>query len=232
MPDIVTVVHDLQVSNCPVIFLDTCILLDIIRSVKRRLKSWSTTAVVLHQGITTPPLRYRLVVSHLVQHEWLSNEKGLLKEALNHFTELQEQSNCIHDTCKALGIIPGFTAATYSSLGIVEQLHALSGRLLDAGMLIEQDTECTMRAMHRVIHNIPPSKKGGEAKDCTILEEYLAVARLLRAGGFDKKLVFCTSNTNDYCDAKKLAESLAIEFAALQLDFTTNLPHAFYELTN
>jgi hypothetical protein len=86
--------------------------------------------------------------------------------------------------------------------------------------------------MHRVIHNIPPSKRGGEAKDCTILEEYLAVSRRLHAAGFPKKKVFCTSNTNDYCDAGGLHGVLAAEFAPIGLRFTSNLGWGFHDVTH
>ena len=77
----------------------------------------------------------------------------------------------------------------------------------------------------------PPSQKGGEIKDSTILEECLEVCRLLQAAGFPRKRLFCTSKTDDYCDAtKSLHPALAAEFGPVGLGFATNLPWAVHEL--
>ena len=81
------------------------------------------------------------------------------------------------------------------------------------------------------MNNAPPSKKGGEVKDCAIVEECLEVSRPLHAAGFAKKRVFCTSNVNDYCDATKaLHANLAAEFAAVGMGFTKDLPWAVHEV--
>lgn len=141
-------------------------------------------------------------------------------------------SGYFHESCAVFGITTGFDKATYSKLDVATRLHDLSQKVLQSGLTVDSDNGCFAKAVHRVIHNIPPSKKGGEAKDCTILEEYLAVCGALRAAGFQKKLVFCTSNTNDYCDKSSApAPALATEFATLKLDFRTSLEWAVHELS-
>ena len=83
------------------------------------------------------------------------------------------------------------------------------------------------------MNNIPPSKKSGQMKDCVIIEECLELCRQLRATGFVKKAVFCTSNTDDYCDVTKaLHPTLDVEFAPVGLSFTKNLPWAVHEVTH
>jgi len=68
-------------------------------------------------------------------------------------------------------------------------------------------------------------------KDCTILEEYLEVSRQVRQAGFAKKLVFCTSNTKDYCQTGGgLFPALAAEFQTVGLVFTHDLPWAAHEV--
>jgi hypothetical protein len=64
-------------------------------------------------------------------------------------------------------------------------------------------------------------------KDCVIVEEYLELTRQLRAIGFTKKCVFCTSNVNDYGPPHP---ALVTDFAAVNLIFTTNLPWAVHEI--
>jgi hypothetical protein len=159
-------------------------------------------------------------------------QQELLDEAARHLIDMQEHASHFHDACGAFGIAPGFGHANYAAHGVAVRLHGLSRNLLNCAVVVEQDHECSNRAITRVIHNMPPSKKGGEAKDCTILEEYLAVARRLHDAGFQKRKVFCTSNTNDYCEGGALHPDLAAEFALIDFRFTSNLGWAFHDVTH
>lgn len=173
-----------------------------------------------------------MVISHLVRHEWQAHQPALLAEASKHLAEMEDQAGHFHDACAALGILPGFARANYAGHGMAEQLRDLSRQLLDAALFVASDDACSGRAIGRVIHNRPPSRKGGEAKDCTIIEEYLAICRRIEAAGFTKKRVFCTSNTNDYGEAGRLHPELAPDFAAVGLRFTTNLPWGLHDVTH
>lgn len=232
MPSITDVVSQIISQDLPILFVDTCILLDVIRSIKRKSKNCAAQALALHTAAVVAPKQCIIVVSHLVQHEWQVHEHQLLDEATKHLIDLEEHSGHFHDACGVLGIAPGFGRSNYAAQNMAFRLHELSQKLLDCGIVVDPDNACSHQAMHRVIHNVPPSKKGGEAKDCTILEEYLAVARRLYAAGFQKTKVFCTSNTNDYCGSDGLHADLAAEFAPINLRFTTNLGWGFHDVTH
>ena len=76
------------------------------------------------------------------------------------------------------------------------------------------------------MHNIPPSKKGGEAKDCTILEGNIwPLAGDFSREDLRKKRVFCTSeNTNDYCEVQEhCIRDWHQILRTVGLRFTTNL---------
>jgi hypothetical protein len=105
----------------------------------------------------------------------------------------------------------------------------LSRGLLDGALHLDARDDTNMRAYHRAIKLIPPSRRGGEVKDCTIVEECLEVCRQLRAAAFPSKLVFCTSNTSDYCEGGALHRVLAADFAAVGLTFSATLPWAVHE---
>jgi len=190
MPHLTAVADQLIAADLPVIFLGTCILLDIIRAIKRRYADCVVKAKELHTAVTVLPIQCSLVASHLVRHEWGVHEPELLAEASRHLGAIEEQSGLFHDACGVFAIVPGFARANYAGHGMAEQLRDLSRELLSCGIEVDADDECSGRAINRVIYNIPPSKKGGEAKDCTILEEYLAVCRRLHAEGFARKRVF------------------------------------------
>src|SRR5207237_5980201 len=111
-----------------------------------------------------------------------------------------EEAASLHGFCGHVGIVPAFSRAEYRLLPLAERLHDLSRRLLDAAVRLDPDHDCILRAYGRAISYTPPSLKGGEVKDSTIIEECLEVSRRLRAAGFTRKRVFCTSNKNDYCE--------------------------------
>jgi hypothetical protein len=231
MPSVVDVSDQLAAAALPVLFLDTCILLDVIRAIKRRYKNCVEHAARLLDTASAATPQCVVVISHLVRHEWGANEQALLDEATRHLAEIEDQSGHFHDACDVFGIVRTFPRANYAALGVADRLHDLSRHLLNCALVVDPDNECSGQAMHRVIHGIPPSKQGGEAKDCTILEECLAVCRRLHGAGFPRKLVFCTSNTNDYCErSPHLHATLASDFNAVGLHFTTNLPWAFHDL--
>jgi hypothetical protein len=230
MPIIAAVAEQLAADNLPILFLDTCILLDIIRAIMRRSKNCVRFAAQLHGIATSAPPQCRVVVSYIVQHEWGKNHEKVLDEAKKHLAEIHDQANHFHDACGVFGINPGFARVNYEGLGVAEQMDILSRQVLDCSVVIDADNECSGKAMNRVMLNLPPSTKGGEAKDCTIVEQYLAVSGILHAGGFPRKCVFCTSNTNDYYDQAGLHANLAADFVGAGLRFTANLPWGFHDL--
>ncbi len=232
MPNVAAVAAHLTAADLPVIFLDTCVLLDVIRAIKRRYANCVEHAWRLLTAATIAPRQCSVVVSHLVQHEWGANQQELLDDASRHLVEIHEQSGHFHDACGVFGIVPGFPRANYAGLGVAVGMHELSQQLLNCATVIDADNECSGRAMTRVINNLPPSKQSGEAKDCTILEEYLAVCSRLHAAGFPRKLVFCPSNKTDYCDHSHLPVNLAADFAAVGLRLTSNLSWGFHDVTH
>jgi hypothetical protein len=233
MPSIEGAVEQVMRTGVPVLFVDTCILLDIIRSTDRCLREYPVRASELLEMITATPPTCLLILSSIVPHEWRMNARGVTEEVERHLMKMQEQASHFHDACDALGITAAFGRPSYASLGLAVSLHDLSGRFLDNAICLDPDHESPVRAVKRVIMKTPPSRRGGEVKDCVIIEEYLAVCRSLHTAGFARKRVFCTSNTDDYCEpGKKIHPALALEFGPVGLTFVTNLAWAIHELTH
>lgn len=163
MPSVAAVATQLAAANRPVIFLDTCILLDFVRAIKRLNAQCVEKARELHNAVSVPPEQCSMVVSHLVHHEWTINVPQVLDEARRHLNEIEQQSSHFRIACGVFGLAPGFSPAKYAAHGMAELLRDLAQNLLACGIEIDADDECSGRAMHRVMYNIPPSKKGGEA---------------------------------------------------------------------
>lgn len=231
MPSIPAVVEELLRSDTPVLFLDTCDLLHIIRAIPRELPRYPVAAVRLRRALELQPQTCRLVLSHLIRTEWVANSAGAVEESRKHLAKLDLFASGFHDVRDAVGTPIPFTRVEYSTAGLTEGLLALSQQLLDTAVEIDRDAECVQRAVQRVFSNVPPAQNGKELKDCTILEEYLCVARELRAAGFGRKLVFCSSNVKDYCEAKSfLHPELVTEFIPLGLAYKSNLEAAVGEV--
>jgi hypothetical protein len=232
MPSIMDAVANLQGQGLPVLFLDACSIVDVIRGPARHDQLAGCVAAgaeLLHMA-TVPPVRCVLVVASFVPHEWLDHAQPEVKNLTKHLRRLDEQAGDFHDACAAIGLVPPFARPSYDSVGLVAGLEVLSKGLLDAAIHLDAHNDTNMRAFARAVAKVPPSGKGGEIKDATITEECLEVSRQLHAAAFARKRVFCTSNTNDYCEAGGLHADLAAEFALVGLDFVTNLPWAVSEM--
>ena len=232
MPSIDKAVELLSAANRPVLFLDTCILLDIIRSTHRGLRGYAAQASELSGRLLDSPPACLLVLSSIISREWEDNAPAVMEETSRHLRTMEEQSGHFHDACQALGIFTATPRTPYGGMGLAEALCDLSRSLIDRAVLLDADAGCRVKAVERVVNKIPPALRKGEVKDCTIIEEYMAVCRGLQASGFARKCVFCTSNTEDYCvTGSGLHPHLTGEFNGCMLTFTKNLPWAIHEIT-
>lgn len=232
MPSIAAVEAQLRADDRPALFLDTCILLDIIRATYRCLgNDYVQRAIELRTLLTSDPPQCGLIVASMVPTEWSENASKVRDEVRSHLTKIQDQAVHLHDACAALGITVTFQRPFYAGIGLAESLYDLSKALLDGSIHLDRDADCGSLAIGRVVDKKPPSKQGGEVKDCVIVEECLALSRLLQENGFARKRVFCTSNKHDYGGPDgRLHPSLAADFAAVGMTFTANLPWAVNEI--
>jgi len=81
MPGIVDAADQLTAADLPVIFLDTCSILDLIRSIHRQHKNCVASGHGLVMATQTVPRTVSVVVSHLVRHEWNANADEELTRA-------------------------------------------------------------------------------------------------------------------------------------------------------
>ncbi len=233
MPSIDEVAARIMNADVPALFLDTCILLDIIQLTHRGLPRYAARASEVLRLASLAPPNCLVVVSSIIPHEWDDNADKVTEVIVGHFEKMEEHSSHFHDACEALAIALPFGRARYAQIGVAGRLRDLSKQLLDKAVWIDVDTGCRLRAFERVVDKRPPSEKSGEVKDSAIVEQYLAVCRRLQAAGFARKRVFCTSNTADYCEASAQPHpALKAEFDACGLAFTTNLPWAVHEITH
>jgi hypothetical protein len=203
--------------------------LDIIRTPERAFSHCVEPATELIALSSNVPLQCSLVVASVIRTEWSDHDQNTLESLERYLRKMEAQSQHFHALSKHLGIGLSFGLPSYEMSGLASQLHNLSRNLLDASISIDPDNTIKTRAYDRVVATKKrPSTKGGELKDCTIFEEYLEVCRQLNTAGFSRKMVFCTSNTDDYCSpaATPHADIATDCLAVGGLIFTTNLSWA------
>jgi hypothetical protein len=222
----------IRAADLPVLFLDTCSIVDPIRAPLRPddLRGCIELAQALLQLVAADPARCTLVIASFVHGEWLTHAGPETDKLRDHLARVDAGSDRLHGLCGLLGVAPPFPRSGYRGLPLADRLHDLSRQLRDAAIWLDQDQNCIIRAYGRASTYTPPSRKGGEVKDATIIEECLEVSRKLEAGGFARKRIFCTSNTKDYREGGRLHGVLAVDLGAAGLGFATNLPWAVHEL--
>ena len=228
------VVNRILAAPAPVLCLDTCALLDIIRvPIRFRENKISvnviTTAFELISKASTNPPDLWILILELVEKEWLENASTV-------HTDLEKHLNSLHYALdhfsKALDRIETdtlFDKTDLRSFDIDHKLYSLSEKFLKSSIIMENDDNCKIKAMDRVSIDAAPagSKQGkNEAKDCMIIEHYLCLCKKLRNNAFAEKCLFVSSNTQDYGHPQRLRSPLDVEFANINLIFAKDIAMA------
>lgn len=219
MPTIPDTVVKIQAHPAPFIFLDTCVLLDIIRAPNRGAALTVGAAIELLKGATKDPPTVYLVIGCPTPTEWQEHVDEAVADCITAI-------NCVEAVAQSWNFLgmPGIPALPMNALLLLDRLRELSQDLLDAAILLDKDGDALSRAVERVIKSTLPAKKGGKgAKDSIILEHAICVTDALRKAGFAGTCVFVSSNTRDF--AKSGTTAL---HPILQPDFDppTNLQYA------
>lgn len=235
-PDTTGVVEFLSFADRPVLMLDTCILLDVIRAPYRSDVPNATVAraAELAASCATGDPVARVVVASWVPKEFDENVAKTEDDLEKHCRTLVELTRDAEAACDAIGIArrpAGFAPGSLNPLA--RSLPALARNLLGAAIVLSPDNDVLARAQIRNTHRRPPSTQGTQSKDPQIFEEYLDFARRVRAYGIGVPLLFCSSDRKAYGDGRTpLHPELAAELASpgVKVSFAKDLPWAWHEL--
>lgn len=228
MPTIAEAADQLAADGLPVLFIDTCVLLDVIRAPLRKIPSCIESAIELAEMQAQSGCK--IVASSMIQNEWRVHEEAIVNELGRHLASRDQDALAFHEACELVKVPLSFGKPLYQSAGLVAKLSDLSGNLLKNAIQLLPSGETTAKATSRTLASGRPARKGRGLQDCIIIEEYLELCRQLQARGFAKAKVFCSSNTGDYEEGLKLHETLATEFGTVGLVFTNKLHWAVNEL--
>jgi hypothetical protein len=201
MPDVAAAAAHIQRSVAPVVFLDTCVLLDVVRAPRRNAAGNVEAATELLRGATRNPPTVYLVIGCPTPTEWHTHIDEVVQECENAVNSVDAVSACCTVVgLSALGPLPADLPT------LPDRLKALSKSLLDASILLDKDSDALSRAIDRIINAVKPARRGGQgAKDATILEHAVSLVDALLVGGFADSRAFVSSNTDDFATAKTTA---------------------------
>jgi hypothetical protein len=196
---IVELVSVLRDNPAPVIFLDTCAILDIL-DVPRNLSLYRDTAspALVHSVLnalqafseTTPKLQ--LVISGQVAQEYTKNLPKVLKELRTRIAQITQVGDLLLSATDSAQL--GSTLTTLEA-----NLTTLTNRIFNSSLTIAKDDASVFRAASRLARSLAPAKRGSSNMgDCLVVEHFLEFVRQLRADGFDQKCIFVSSNYRDF----------------------------------
>jgi len=234
MIDTAESVRRVLAANMPVLCVDTCVLLDLIRGPTREQfnDKHAEAALNLLGRVEAASPTLTLLIAEQVERELNDNAASVLADSERQIKKVDKMINRFIGAFGAVGIslpaapnfiVPGFPAAA----------HSIVQRFLASALIVREEPVFPERAWVRVQHATAPAARGKQSmKDCVIIETYLHVVQQLRATGFAGKVVFFTTNTKDYAEGAtpRLHSDLTADFSRLGLDFETSVLAVRYSL--
>lgn len=219
----------------PILFLDTCSILDILRAAERSEIELShiENAIAFHDGSKTIPRKLWIASCEQVTKEYKKHIDEAI-ESLSRFVRVTEASVLRLEKISRY-VNPSEAGPPVEHLkgpkrdGFTHQIAALAERLVSAAIELWSDDESRRLAVDRCLAGRKPAKKGGtELGDCVILETYLSICKQLRDRGVDVPTVFVTSNLKDYYDrvTGTIHADLEPQCTSVELQFAYHFSHA------
>lgn len=230
---ILNAVNSITTSTAPVLFLDTCAILDVIRTPKQESIQNAVISVTNEIFIkaSREPKQVWIVATTMVINEFNEKLETVEDELVQHVKKVDRELEKLRITANSLFSSSQIEPLKFQNLKIPDALRKIADNLLETSIIIARENDCKLRAGDRVIDGKRPSQKGKEEyKDCEIIEHYLEVSRQLRNRGFKEKCVFVSSNKKDFCEKNttNIHPDLDTDFQEVGLEYVADIAWANY----
>ena len=216
------VVKQILPTQSPLLLLDTCSILDILR----------LTGLYAQPGLFRPQWDGIRKVCELAAGRDASLNIALAPQVAVEFDrhypgELGRLAKRAAATLSFLDVV-SYARGTDSPSSLqdadswVSPFTGLVGQLMDLSLQMEIDQTCKSKGQDRSYEKIAPSAKQPQVDDCIIYEHYLACSRQLRASGYKQRILYLTSNTGDYMQGGKPHPPIDQELRELEIDLVLN----------
>jgi hypothetical protein len=217
-------------SGKPVILIDTCSILDVMRDPTRETMRIHEHQAGLDLLAAAEDGRLACVVAHQVKVEFAEHDQSVQDEANRALKKLISQIDRVNQLSAILGA-PGALAFTHLD-DHVARTRKLVGRWLTLLVTYKPESAVLEKAITRMNGNIAPARRGKESsKDCIIFETYLSFSGMLRAEGLTAPIVLLSSNTSEYVtEGSVLKAGIATDLAQFSIEYASNMAAAKHRL--
>lgn len=210
--------------NKPILCLDTCSFLDVVRDITREtVTENNVNAGLLLLTKAEGKNDFFVLIAQQVVNELSDNEQSVLSESQKSLEKFKSQTLRINAVATIFGST-GKVDVSHLDDHIIRAQSILS-RWKNVAHLVLSSKDITAKAFSRVMQPRTPSRKGKESmKDCVVIETYLNIAEKLRALGMTSPIVFASSNTNDYyaSNTGALASDISADFKKYDIEYAPN----------
>ena len=214
-------------KNIPILCFDTCSLLDIIRDPTRNDSSHTTGKFAKKLLNLSDEDKITFIIVEQVKIELdnhIEKEHAASKVCISGLIKRVRILSIICNTFEVNGDsnIEYMEKQPDKAKEVIENIRQMA--------YTPNVADSVVRIAHsRMSKSLAPSKLGKESfGDCFIIESIFDLANDLRKRQFNKKIIFVTSNTSDFCHkGSKLHSDLESEFESNKIDFAINLEYAY-----
>ena len=216
---------DLIADPRAILFLDTCVLLDIIRAPLRDQAATVRAGVELSTLVAAGMVR--LFVQDIVPQEWQDNLGTARYDGETGIKAFIATWQIAADLGQPAPPLPVFPPGT-----LIDELQELSFELLTMAVILGRDFAAMSWAIDRVAAKRKPSSAKGTVKDCHILGHALQLSMLLETSGFPNSRTLVSSNRADFAKPNETVfhPDIAPDAAAAGLRYAVTLEAALADL--
>jgi hypothetical protein len=218
------VISHLAGLGLPVLCVDTCTVLDVVRDITRENVTYADVRAgleLLDMAEAGPGLT--VLMAEQVSLEIASNIANVEQEAQSALEKFFSQAQRIHDVAEAYGARGPLQISHLN--GHVSRARPVLSRWVQVAQIVPHNDGVASRAFRRVNGPRTPARLGKESmKDCVIVEAYIEAASQLRGAGLTAPIVFASSNTKEYFapNSRHLNVDIAADFAAVSIEYAPN----------
>lgn len=218
--------------NLPVLCLDTCCFLDVIRDVTRETITYSNSQSGIHLlEMAEDGKSLVVLMAEQVSKEMSANEVSVREEANKALDKFRAQAQRINEVANLYG---GTGTLQFTHLDDhVDRASGILDRWKAISYLVPQNDSIPSLAYSRVMEPRTPSRQGKDSfKDCVVVETYLDIASQLRNAGLSSPIVFASSNTKDYYSLgmSQLPNDISSDFDKYNISYAPNFGAARHML--
>lgn len=208
-----------------VLFVDTCIFLNIVRSpIRENINNTEVgSAINLLKILEESKPKVTVVINETIKDEWSNNIQSTIEELKKGIKETTTNYKKIVDAYNFITPNFNFDFSNLIEVDLNTHLKNLSYNLLECAYIIQREDRHAVNAWKRVRENILPAQKGkAEPKDCEIFEAFIDLSKNLRTSGYSGKILFLTSNHRDF-GKPNASTSLSQEMETLNSELINSL---------